>query len=54
MIHGDQDSIPRSPTLTDFVPNADVVGLDCGHWIQQELPEETNHAILGWLARQDD
>jgi pimeloyl-ACP methyl ester carboxylesterase len=34
------------------VPNADVVSLDCGHWIQQEMPDETNEAILTWLARQ--
>jgi pimeloyl-ACP methyl ester carboxylesterase len=26
-----------------------VVSLDCGHWIQQEKPQETNRAILRWL-----
>lgn len=51
MIYGEQDSIPPSPTLTDFVPRAEVISLPCGHWIQQELPEETNQAILTWLAR---
>ncbi|MFV2089280.1 MAG: alpha/beta fold hydrolase [Pseudomonadales bacterium] len=25
--------------------------MDCGHWIQQERPEETNDLILEWLAR---
>ena len=31
------------------VPNVEVVNLDCGHWIQQEKPEETTQAILKWL-----
>lgn len=53
MIYGDQDSIPRSEKLPDFVPNVDVIGLDCGHWIQQEMPEATTEAILSWLRRQD-
>lgn len=51
MIYGDQDVIPKSPKLADFVPNVDVVSLDCGHWIQEEKPEETSQAILNWLAR---
>ncbi len=50
MIYGDRDrAIPRSENLTEFVPNVEVVGLDCGHWIQEELPEETNQVILKWL-----
>lgn len=49
MIYGDRDLVAKSERLTDFVPNADVVNLDCGHWIQQEKPEETNQAILEWL-----
>ena len=52
MIYGDRDTIPKSPNLANFVPNVDVVSLDCGHWIQQEMPDETNQAILQWLARQ--
>jgi pimeloyl-ACP methyl ester carboxylesterase len=24
--------------------------LDCGHWTQQERPDEVNEAILGWLT----
>ncbi len=51
MIYGDRDVIPRSPNLTTFVPNAVEIGLDCGHWIQQEEPEGTTRAILEWLAR---
>lgn len=53
MIYGEQDMIPKSENLKDFVPNVEVVSLDCGHWIQQELPEETNQAILKWLEQQN-
>jgi pimeloyl-ACP methyl ester carboxylesterase len=53
MIHGDRDAIQRSENLTAFVPHVEVVGLDCGHWIQQEKPEETNQAILKWLDQRD-
>jgi pimeloyl-ACP methyl ester carboxylesterase len=55
MIYGDRDVVPKSETLSQFVPNVDVMSLDCGHWIQEELPQETNRAILSWLDqhRQD-
>lgn len=52
MIYGERDPIPVSASLIQFVPNAEVASLDCGHWIQQELPEETNQLILTWLERQ--
>ena len=52
MIYGERDVIPKFEKLTDFVPNAEVVSLDCGHWIQQEMPEETNQVILKWLKNQ--
>ncbi|MGI9612379.1 MAG: alpha/beta fold hydrolase [Acidimicrobiales bacterium] len=52
MIHGQRDAIPKSAKLSEFVPNVEVIDLDCGHWIQQEQPEETNRAILEWLERQ--
>lgn len=51
MIYGTRDAVQRSPVLQAFVPNVDVVDLDCGHWIQQELPEATNRAMLEWLGR---
>ena len=51
MIYGDRDTVARSARLPEFVPNVDVVSLDCGHWIQQEKPEETTEVILTWLAR---
>lgn len=53
MIYGNRDMIPKSERLKEFVPNVEVVSLDCGHWIQQEKPEETNQLILNWLDKQD-
>ncbi len=53
MIYSDRDPVQPSENLTEFVPNVEVVNLDCGHWIQQEKPEETNQAILKWLKQQD-
>ncbi|MBM7478696.1 alpha/beta fold hydrolase [Oerskovia jenensis] len=53
MVYGDRDLVARSESLAEFVPDVEVVTLDCGHWIQQELPDETNRAILTWLEKQD-
>jgi pimeloyl-ACP methyl ester carboxylesterase len=53
MIYGDRDPVAKSENLADFVPNVEVVNLDCGHWIQQERPEETIRVILEWLKQQD-
>nr|WP_062339302.1 alpha/beta hydrolase [Herbidospora sakaeratensis] len=53
MIYGDRDAVSKSERLAEFVPNVEVVNLDCGHWIQQEEPEEANQAILKWLEQQD-
>jgi pimeloyl-ACP methyl ester carboxylesterase len=50
MIHGRYDMVPAKPNLAEFVPNVEVHTLPCGHWIQQELPEETNRLMLDWLA----
>ena len=52
MLYGDRDLIQKSEKLAQFVPNVEVVNLNCGHWIQQEMPEETNQAILKWLEKQ--
>jgi epoxide hydrolase A/B len=53
MIYGDRDTVVRSERLTEFVPEVEEVTLDCGHWIQQERPEESTQAILKWLRQQD-
>ena len=49
MIYGDRDSIPKPPNLTEFVPHVKEISLDCGHWIQQEAPDDFNRLILSWL-----
>jgi pimeloyl-ACP methyl ester carboxylesterase len=51
MIYGDRDAVAKSEGLTEFVPDVEVATLDCGHWIQQEKPEETNRLILKWLGQ---
>jgi pimeloyl-ACP methyl ester carboxylesterase len=51
MIHGRYDMVQASDRLTQFVPNVEVETLQCGHWIQQEKPEEANRLMLAWLAR---
>jgi len=53
MIYGAQDIIPQSENLAEFVPNVEVASLDCGHWIQQEMPKDTTRTMLDWLARRD-
>jgi pimeloyl-ACP methyl ester carboxylesterase len=50
MIYGEQDLIPKFNRIDQFVPNVTVASIDCGHWIQQELPDETNRVILEWLS----
>lgn len=51
MIYGRYDMVPPNPDLATYVPNVETHTLDCGHWIQQERPEETNRLILEWLQR---
>jgi pimeloyl-ACP methyl ester carboxylesterase len=53
MIYGEQDMIPKFEGLSQFVPNVEEVSIDCGHWIQQEKPKETNQVILEWLKQKD-
>ena len=53
MIYGERDVIPMFERLPEFVPNVNVTSMDCGHWIQQEKPDETNQVILNWLKQQD-
>ena len=54
MVYGEKDVIPKFEGLSEFVPKVEEASLDCGHWIQQELPEETNQVILKWLAEQQN
>lgn len=51
MIYGSHDSVPKSANLAEFVQDLELCEFDCGHWIQQERPQETNAAILDWVSR---
>lgn len=51
-----EDDIVLSPAMADnmelFVPDLEKVLIKrCGHWTQQEHPEETNTAMIDWLKR---
>ena len=50
MIHGRYDIVQASDRLKQFVPNVEIHTLECGHWIQQEKPAETNRLMLEWLG----
>lgn len=51
MIYGRYDLVPQSEALPGIAPDLEVATLECGHWIQQEEPEQTNRLMLDWLAR---
>ena len=51
-IFGAHDFVARNERLADVVPNVTEIEFDCGHWIMDEMPDETNRAILTWLERQ--
>lgn len=51
-----QDDVILTPKMADgmeqFVPDLEKVLIkNCGHWTQQEHPEETNAAMIDWLKR---
>jgi pimeloyl-ACP methyl ester carboxylesterase len=51
-----EDDVVLPPSLTEgmerYVPDLDRVLIrNCGHWTQQEHPEETSRAIIDWLKR---
>ncbi len=50
-IFGKHDMVPQSDNLAQFVPQVETAQLDCGHWIQQERPEETTRLMLDWMER---
>ena len=51
MIYGDYDMVPKSENLEEFVDDLTVHSFPCGHWIQQERPEDTNKVLLDWLGK---
>jgi len=50
MIHGKYDIVPELD-ISEYVPDLETHMLECGHWIQQEKPDETNAILIEWLNR---
>ena len=50
MIYGRYDGAGEID-MTGYVDDLESHHLECGHWIQQEKPEETNRILLDWLDR---
>ncbi len=51
-----EDDVILAPSMTEgmerFVPDLEkILVRRCGHWTQQEKPDETNEAMIGWLKR---
>jgi len=51
-----EDDVVLPPALTDgmerYVPDLERVLIkDCGHWTQQEKPDQTNAAMIEWLKK---
>ncbi|HEY5238517.1 MAG TPA: alpha/beta hydrolase [Rhizomicrobium sp.] len=51
-----EDDVVLRPAMADgmerFVPDLEkVLIMNCGHWTQQERPEETSRAMIDWLKR---
>jgi pimeloyl-ACP methyl ester carboxylesterase len=51
MIYGKYDIVPKGGDVSAHVPNLESITLECGHWIQQEKPDETNEFLVQWLKR---
>ncbi|MEM7019009.1 MAG: alpha/beta hydrolase [Pseudomonadota bacterium] len=49
VIYGEYDAVPQGKNLENHIANLETFELPCGHWIQQEMPEETNKIVLDWL-----
>ena len=48
MIYGSYDMVPKTD-MSATVPDLEIHEFECGHWIQQEMPQETNAVLLSWL-----
>jgi pimeloyl-ACP methyl ester carboxylesterase len=51
MIFGAYDIVPKGGDVSAYVPNLESITLECGHWIQQEKPDEVNTFLVDWLKR---
>lgn len=50
MIYGRYDMV-RPTDMSAHVADLEIHTLECGHWIQQEKPNDTNEILLDWLGR---
>ncbi len=50
MIYGRYDMVPQAD-MSAFITDLEIHTLECGHWIQQERPDETTELLLDWLER---
>lgn len=50
MIYGRYDMVPQMD-MAGYVDDIEIHTLECGHWIQQEKPRETNEILIEWLGR---
>ncbi|MCB1646479.1 MAG: alpha/beta hydrolase [Pseudomonadales bacterium] len=50
MIYGSYDMVPKTD-MSATVPDLEIHEFECGHWIQQEMPQETNAVLLSWLEK---
>jgi pimeloyl-ACP methyl ester carboxylesterase len=51
MIYGRYDIVPKAGDQSAYLPNVETITLECGHWIQQEKPDEVNAFLIDWLKR---
>ena len=50
MIYGRYDMVPALD-ISPWIADLETHTLECGHWIQQEQPQETNRLLIDWLGR---
>ncbi|NUT42141.1 MAG: alpha/beta hydrolase, partial [Thermoactinospora sp.] len=43
------DAIDAFPTTLPGLVSSHLLD-DCGHWVQQERPDEVNRLLIDWLA----
>lgn len=51
LIYGKYDMVPKPNNMERFVPNVEMHELPCGHWIQQEMPEEVAALLLPFVSK---
>jgi len=51
IIYGRYDMVRPFDRIGDYVPDLEIHTIECGHWIQQEKPEDANRIMMDWVAR---